>query len=110
MIESILLTTTLVKTFFHQDLLTQATAFFFEREGRLYLLTSRHVLLDEDTIHHPDRIEIELHADPDNIASQGVARRLGATQHGPIQTADGFAVKVWRHPSAQSLRINKGAA
>lgn len=69
MLESILLTTTRVETFAGQNLLTQATAFFFERDQRLFLLTSRHVLIDEASGHLPDRIEIELHTDPDNIAS-----------------------------------------
>jgi S1-C subfamily serine protease len=48
--------------------LTSATGFFFERNDRLYLVTSRHVVLDEATNHRPDRLEIELHVDPKNIA------------------------------------------
>lgn len=48
--------------------LTGATGFFFERGDRLYLVTSRHVLLDEASNHRPDRLEIELHVDPKNIA------------------------------------------
>ena len=47
---------------------------------------------------------------PENVASQGVARRLGAEPHGPISYDDKIAVQVWRHPSAQSLRSIKGAA
>ncbi|MGT2507602.1 trypsin-like peptidase domain-containing protein [Cupriavidus basilensis] len=41
---------------------------FFERDGRLFVVTSRHVLLDEPSKHHPDRIEIELHSQPENMA------------------------------------------
>jgi hypothetical protein len=67
-IEPILLTTTRLETFSGANLLTQATGFFFERDGRLFLLTSRHVLIDEASAHHPDRLEIELHIDPGNIA------------------------------------------
>ena len=48
--------------------LTSATGFFFERAGRLFLVTSRHVVLDEVTGHRPDRLEIELHVDRQNIA------------------------------------------
>jgi hypothetical protein len=48
--------------------LTNATGFFFERDGCLFLVTSRHVMIDEPSDHHPDRIEIELHVDPDNMA------------------------------------------
>jgi len=69
MIESILLTVARVFTFAQQKLLTNASGFFFEREGRLFLVTSRHVMLDEPSKHFPDRIEIELHVDPDNMAS-----------------------------------------
>jgi S1-C subfamily serine protease len=49
--------------------LTNATGFFFERSGRLYLVTSRHVVLDEASNHRPDRLEIEVHVDPQNIAA-----------------------------------------
>lgn len=43
--------------------LTTASGFFFEREGRLFLVTSRHVLFDGPSGHAPDRIEIEMHTD-----------------------------------------------
>jgi S1-C subfamily serine protease len=69
MIESILLTTCPVSTFAGQQRLTHATGFFFERDGRLFLVTSRHVLRDAPSQHAPDRIEIELHTDPENIAA-----------------------------------------
>lgn len=68
MIEPILLTATRVLTFQGQNRLTNATGFFFERGGRLFLVTSQHVLIDEPTGHFPDRIEIELHTDRDNMA------------------------------------------
>jgi S1-C subfamily serine protease len=48
--------------------LTNATGFFFERDGRLFLVTNRHVVLDEASDHRPDRLEIELHVDPQNVA------------------------------------------
>ncbi len=63
MIESILMTTVGVMTFCQNRPLTNATGFFFQREERLFLVTSRHVLLDEPSKHFPDRIEIELHTD-----------------------------------------------
>lgn len=68
LIESILLTAANVITFGGQCRLTNASGFFFERDGRLFLVTSRHVLVDPPTRHFPDRIEIELHTDPDNLA------------------------------------------
>jgi S1-C subfamily serine protease len=69
MIESLLLTATRIFTFDQQQVLTNASAFFFERDSRLFLVTSRHVLIDEPSDHRPDRVEIELHIDPDNMAS-----------------------------------------
>ena len=68
MIEPLLLTSTCVMTFEQQRQLTNASGFFFERDERLFLVTSRHVLIDEASRHFPDRIEIELHVDPDNLA------------------------------------------
>lgn len=68
MIESLLLTAARVMTFNQQQLLTNASGFFFERGARLFLVTSRHVLFDEASQHFPDRIEIELHINPDNVA------------------------------------------
>lgn len=67
MIESILLSTVRVSTFEGSAPLTNASGFFFEREDRLFLVTSRHVMFDELTKHHPDRLEIELHTDPENV-------------------------------------------
>lgn len=69
MIESLLVAVTRVSTFAGATPLTGATGFFFERCHRLYLVTSRHVVLDEASNHRPDRLEIELHVDPKNIAS-----------------------------------------
>ena len=67
-IESLLLSVTRVSTLFGQQLLTNATGFFFERDGRLFLVTNRHVVLDEASNHRPDRIEIELHVEPENVS------------------------------------------
>ncbi len=67
MIESLLLAVTRVSTFLGNQPLTGATGFFFERDGRLFLATSRHVVLDEASHHRPDRLAIELHLDAINI-------------------------------------------
>jgi Trypsin-like peptidase domain len=67
MIEPLLLTVTQISTFDGQRLLTKASGFFFERDERLYLVTSRHVVLDEPSKHWPNRIEIELHVDDVNL-------------------------------------------
>lgn len=67
-IEPILLAAACVHTFDGRRPLTNASGFFFARGERLFLVTSRHVLLDAPSKHFPDRIEIELHIDPDNLA------------------------------------------
>ncbi|MBG0809579.1 trypsin-like peptidase domain-containing protein [Methylosinus sp. H3A] len=67
-IEPLLLTTARVCTFVGRAPLTNASGFFFERGERLFLVTSRHVLSDSASGHFPDRIEIELHNDAQNMA------------------------------------------
>ena len=67
MTEPLLLTAARVSTFEGKRPLTGASGFFFEREGRLFLVTSRHVVIDEPSKHFPDRIEIELHTDARNL-------------------------------------------
>lgn len=67
MIESLLLTAARVSTFAGSRLLTNASGFFFERDQRLFLVTSRHVVIDEPSKHFPDRLEIELHIDEQNM-------------------------------------------
>jgi hypothetical protein len=52
---------------FGDQALTNATGFFFERAGRLFLITCRHVVLDEATEHRPNRLEIVFHVDPQNL-------------------------------------------
>lgn len=68
MVESLLLTAARILTFDGQRGLTNASGFFFERDDRLFLVTSRHVVIDEPSQHFPDRIEIELHLDARNMA------------------------------------------
>ena len=67
MIEPLLLTTTRVSTFDGKRGLTGASGFFFERDDRLFLVTSRHVVIDKPSKHFPSRLEIELHTDADNL-------------------------------------------
>jgi S1-C subfamily serine protease len=66
MIEDILLAAACVHTFDQKRLLTNASGFFFARDERLFLVTSRHVVIDKPSGHFPNLIEIELHTDPDN--------------------------------------------
>ncbi|APW40691.1 trypsin [Rhodoferax koreense] len=84
MTESVLLTTARVSTFEGAKLLTGATGFFFERDDRLFLVTSRHVFIDTPTKHFPNRIEIEMHTDAVNLT--GV-----------------FSVSLWLYAEGKSL-------
>ena len=69
MLDPLLLAIVRIGTFSGKRALTAASGFFFRRDEQLYLVTSRHVFIDEDTDHHPDRVEIELHADAQNLAN-----------------------------------------
>jgi|SRR5579871_4640844 len=89
MIESLLLAVTRISTAAGDKPLTNATGFFYERDDKLFVITNRHVVLDEATDHHPDRIDIELHTDADNAAQ--------VAQHAIPLYRDGVA--VWRQGS-----------
>jgi hypothetical protein len=61
MIDSILLTSARIISFNGQRSLTNASGFYFQRDERLFLVTSRHVMFDGPSKHNPDRLEIEVH-------------------------------------------------
>ena len=69
MLDSLLFSAARVWTFIDEQMLTSASGFFFEVGARLFLITSRHVLTDEDSAHYPNRIEIEVHTAADNLAA-----------------------------------------
>jgi len=60
-VDPLLLAAARVSTFRANEALSNASGFFFERDTRLYLVTSRHVVFDESSGHFPDRLEVELH-------------------------------------------------
>ena len=66
-IDSLLLTAARIGTFEHERPMTHASGFFFARGERLFLVTSRHVLIDEPSGHHPNRIEVEIHTSADDL-------------------------------------------
>ncbi|MDB5752080.1 MAG: serine protease [Ramlibacter sp.] len=97
-IEPLLLACARVSTFSGSRLLTAASGFLFERGERLFFVTSRHVLVDAPSGHHPDRIEIPLHTDTVDLTraakvsvplySQGKSRwRQGQDSGGDIDVA-----------------------
>ncbi|MBL9127952.1 MAG: trypsin-like peptidase domain-containing protein [Verrucomicrobiales bacterium] len=69
MIDPLLHSAARVRTFAGEQALTNASGFFFERDDRLFLVTSRHVLIAAPSRHFPDRVEIDLHTDPNNLAA-----------------------------------------
>lgn len=68
MIDPLLFTAPRLFTFDGQRHLTNASGFFFSIGERLFLITSRHVVHDEASEHYPDRIEIEIHTNAENLA------------------------------------------
>ncbi|RLT99959.1 MAG: serine protease [Ketobacter sp.] len=66
-VEPILLSIAQITTCNQNQQLTNATGFFFERNNRLFLITSRHVFIDEAGNHFPDRILIKLFTDTENL-------------------------------------------
>jgi hypothetical protein len=68
LIDHLLLAAARVCTYQGSRQLTNASGFFFRRDKRLFLVTSRHVVIDKPTEHFPDRLEIELHVDGKNLA------------------------------------------
>ena len=114
MTEPLLLTTARVTTFDGDRLLTGASGFFFERDARLFFVTSRHVVLDASTEHRPNRIEIELHTDDVNLTRSAPLSvwlykgghstwRQGSDSGGEIDVA---AIEIDRDllPASASLR------
>ena len=71
-LEPLLLTTARLSTAAGKRGLSAASGFFFSREERLFLVTSRHVLHDAAASHLPDRIELTLHLDRRLLARQAV--------------------------------------
>lgn len=68
MIEPLLLAATHLATLAGDRVLSNASGFFFEARGRLFVVSSRHVFRDEDSAHLPDRIVIEVHTDASDVA------------------------------------------
>ncbi|KAA3634373.1 MAG: serine protease [Proteobacteria bacterium] len=87
-----------VWTFHGLQFLTGASGFFFERAEKLYLVSSLHVFIDEAIGHFPDRVEIELHVDPGDLAvstgfsiplyrNGAAAWKQGVDRAGPVDVA-----------------------
>ena len=66
--DPLLLSCVRILTFAQGRGLTNATGFFFTRNEKLFLVTNRHVLLDQPYGHSPDRVDIEVHVNELDIA------------------------------------------
>lgn len=71
-VDALLLTTTRITTFSAAHVLTSATGFFYRRGDRLFLVSNRHVFADAESGHFPDRIEIGLHTDMQDLTRHAV--------------------------------------
>jgi hypothetical protein len=60
---NMLLAVTRVQTLAGARALTSASGFFFRRDGRLFLATSRHVFFDGPSGHAPDQVDLLCHTD-----------------------------------------------
>ena len=69
----LLLTTTRIATYSGATLLTSASGFFYRRDERLFLVSNRHVFVDAESGHFPDRIEIGVHTDTQDLRQHAVA-------------------------------------
>jgi hypothetical protein len=56
-----------VQTFAGPQPLTNATGFFFLHDDFLYLVTARHVVIQEAEEHRPSRLQLSLHSDPTDL-------------------------------------------
>jgi hypothetical protein len=105
MVDSLLLAATRIVTYEHSRALTNASGFFFLRDERLFLVTSRHVLIDEPSKHHPNRIEIELHTDAADLGRSEMCsimlfeggRSLWRQGHDAAGAVDVAVLEIKRH-------------
>jgi len=70
--DALLLTTTQITTLVGSLVQTRASGFFFRRAGQLFLVSNRHVFSDAESSHFPDRIEIGLHTDAQDLTRHAV--------------------------------------
>lgn len=84
-----------VSTYLGSSALTNASGFYFLRDERLFLVTSRHVVIDQATGHLPDRLEVELHLDATDLThSTGFSMLLYADGESAWRQAEDSAGDV----------------
>ncbi|MDR7335646.1 trypsin-like peptidase domain-containing protein [Roseateles asaccharophilus] len=80
-VDPLLLATTRITTFVGSMVKTSASGFFFRRGDQLFLVSNRHVFADAASAHLPDRIEIGLHTDAQDLTRHAVVS-LPLYRHG----------------------------
>jgi len=66
-VEEMLLHVVKVWTMVAGRCLTNATGFFYQQDGYLYLVTAQHVVHNPSAGHHPDSLHVSLHVDDRNL-------------------------------------------
>lgn len=61
-----------LECFNQNELIARATGFFYASGDDIYLVTNRHVVLDEGAAHVPDKLKLWLHTDAADIRRNGV--------------------------------------
>ena len=67
MIDTMLIRVAKILTFIEGRPLTNATGFFYLHQEFLYLITARHVVINEAADHRPDFLQVSLHSDADDL-------------------------------------------
>lgn len=116
---AILLTTVRVHTWLGSRALTSASGFFFRRGMRVYLVTNRHVFVDVPSNHFPDRVDIELHTDANDLTRYAIFTiplygnglglwRQATDSSGPVDVA-AIEIDVSRMPEKSVLQTFNAA-
>ena len=69
MINQIVTTVTYIQQLKSGSIIGTATGFFYAQNNKLFLVTNRHVVQDEQSEINPDTLRLLLHCDPNNIAN-----------------------------------------
>ena len=66
-IDSTFLRVAKIQSFANGQPLTNATGFFYLHDDYLYLVTCRHVVIDQENDHRPDRLQLSLHSEATDL-------------------------------------------
>jgi hypothetical protein len=69
-IESMYLRVVKVFTFFGRKSMTNASGFFYLHNSYLYLITARHVVINESQKHYPDSLHCSMHSNSDDLTQR----------------------------------------